>query len=420
MNMKVASLLNPRLVTILAVLALALTHSTTVVAQEQFDGTISGNVINQTTGQPVSGITVTVSAFTSDGLQAEFTGTTDEHGSFEFLELDTSDGIVYAASVSYRGVLYSTGMIQFLGGVDQTSDIDVFETTTDRSVVGVSTRGVVLSEIDSDSGTTTILDIYSMTVEGEQTFVAGDTGRSVEFPIPRNAGTPTLLPGFDFGTAVVENSILYASSPLRPPGASATISYQLQYTGNAFTLDLLNAYSTGTFRVLIPTDLTAEADSIVVSGSVLDDDGVARIGDRDYHVWTATGLRAAETVRVSFSSLPESSFAPNRLRVAEPTILAGLALVAATALTAIAIRRKKIIPVDELSGTAVMAGFVESREELVLQLQELQDEHENGMIDDELYLSERRNLLERLRIVSHQLQEPSDHESTGQRASINP
>ena len=411
MNMRVSGRHYLRLITIFAVLVLALSHATLAIAQEQFDGTINGSVFNQTTGQPVSGIPVTLSAFTSDGLQAEFTATTAVDGTFEFPDMDTSDGIVYAASVSYRGVLYSTGMIQFLDAVERTSNITVFETTTDRSVIGVSTRGLVFSELDPDSGSVTMLDIYSLTIDGDQTFIAGDTGRSLEFPIPRNAGTPTLLPGFDFGTAVVENSILYASSPLRPPGASVTISYAVQYTGTSFTLDILNAYLTETFRVLIPADLTVNSDSIVVSGSGLEDNGIARIGDRDYHVWTATDLRASGTIRVGFASLPESGFAPNRLRLAEPTILAGLALVAATALTAVAVRRKVIVPAKEETEHALVAGYVESREELVLQLQELQDEHENGLIDDDLYLSERRNLLERLRIVSHQLRELPGQES---------
>jgi len=418
MNMRRERLPDLRLIPILALLLLALGYSNLALAQEQFDGTISGHVFNQTTSEPVSGITVTLSAFTSEGLQAEFADTTAEDGSFDFADLDVSDGIVYAASVSYRGVLYSTGMIQFLDEVEQTSDITVFETTSDRSVVSVSTRGLILSELDPDSGRATMLDIYSIAVSGDQTFIAGDTGRSLEFPIPRNAGTPTLLPGFDFGTALVENSILYASSPLRPPGASVTISYPVQYTGTSFTLDVLNAYPTETFRVLIPVDLTVNADSINVSGSGLEDDGIARIGERDYHVWTATELRAAGTIRVGFLSLPESGFAPNTLRIVEPTILAGLALVAAIAVTAIVIRRKSVVFDEVDHGSALTAAFMESREELVLQLQELQDEHENGMIDDELYLSERRSLLERLRIVSRRLRDTPDEEQESQPASI--
>ncbi len=129
-------------------------------------------------------------------------------------------------------------MIQFQGSQEQMTEIVVFETTTDRSVISVNSRGLVLSELDPQTGTATMLDIFSLEVEGEQTYVAGDTGRSLEFPLPRNAGRPSLLPGFDFGTAAIESSVLYATSPLRPDGASATLSYPVQYTGTSFTLDV--------------------------------------------------------------------------------------------------------------------------------------------------------------------------------------
>lgn len=395
---------HPKLLTTAAIaLILFLLTPQLTNAQATYDGTITGTVVNQTTDQPVAGIEVTLSAFTSDGLTGEFSAVTDDSGGFEFTEVDTADGIVYAASVTYRGVLYGSGMIRFQGTTEQNAEIQVYEATSDRSVVRIDNRGLVLSELDPESGTATMLDIVSLAVEGNQTYVAGDTGRSVEFPLPRNAGRPSLLPGFDFGTAVIENSVLYASSALRPEGASATISYPVQYTGTGFSVDVQNAYPTGTFRILIPTDLADTSDSVAVSAAGFSDDGVAMVGEREYHVWTAMDLRQDSTMRISFRSLPESQFEPNELRILEPTLLAGIALFAATAATVVMVRRKKLLPADADISQSVTAGFVESRDELVVQLQELQDEFENGMIEEDHYLSERRALLERLRVVSRHL-----------------
>ena len=412
MNMTTFARARSTTIFLILTVAVLLLSAASVNAQATNDGTISGTITNQTTGQPQPDLDVTLSAFTTEGLVAEFETSADDSGSFSFDELDTTDGIVYAASVTYRGVLYSSGMIQFQGASDQTTAIDVFETTTDRSVVGVNSRGIVLSELDPESGRATILDITSLTVAGDQTFVAGDTGRSVEFPIPRNAATPTLMPGFDFGTAVIENSVLYASSALRPEGGSATLRYPVQYTGTSFGIDVLNAYPTETFRVLIPVDLTGTANPIAVSGAGLEDEGTTTIGEVDYHVWTATDLRGGGTIRIGFSSLPESSFQPNQLRILEPTIMAGLALMTATALTVVVVRRKGISEPEPALEASVTAAFIESREELVLQLQELQDEYDNGIVDEELFLSERRLLLERLRTVSRHLREtPEDAEN---------
>ena len=397
--------------TILTLGLLLLTVIPIAVSAQTNDGTITGTVVNETTGSAVPGIEVTLSAFTSEGLFAEWSTTANDAGEFSFAEVDTSDGIVYAASVEYEGVLYSGGMIRFQGTTEQANTIPVYDTTTDRSVVSVTSRGLVLSEIDPDTGVATLLDIVALDVEGDKTFVAGDTGRSLEFPVPRTANEVTPMPGFDFGAPVLENAIVYASGALRPDGDSATLRYIVQYTGTAFSVDLRQAYPTGAFRVLIPTSLTAENDAVTVQSAGLEDDGVTQIGGVDYHVWTSGELAADTSLRISFRGLPESAFEPNSLMVKEPALLAAVALVAATGVTAYVVRRKNLVAEPAaVSAKPLPASIIDSRDELIVQLHELQDEHANGLIDDDLYLSERRALLERLRVVSRQLRDAPEPE----------
>ena len=396
----------------LTIVVLLLATTLPLSASAQANGQIGGVVTNATTGQPAPAIEVTLTAFRTAGVVGEMTTTTGADGAYVFSDVDTADGIVYAASVSYRNVLYSTGMIRFLETTEQTSAINVFETTDNSDVLRVPSRGIVLSEMSPETGEATMLDIYSIDVEGDQTFVAGDDGRSMEFPVPRNAGLVTPLPGFDFGTPTIENAVVFATSPLRPGGGSATFTYPIPYTGTAFSIDTRNAYFTEVVRILIPTDLTANLDSVGVSAAGFEDEGVAQIGERQYHVWTASSMERNSNVRVTFSALPQSAFEPNQLHVLEPALLAGLALVVATALTAWFIRRRQLTTPEPAFAGLMPQAIVESREELVIQLQELQDEHDNGQINDELYLSERRALLERLRIVSRQLRdEPADDRS---------
>lgn len=371
----------------------------------QTNGEISGTVINGTSDQPVPEIEITLTAFRTEGVVGESTTVSAADGSFTFPEVDTADGLVYAASVSYRNVLYSTGMIRFQGSTSQTSNISVFESTDNRDVVRVRSRGLVLSEVSPETGEATFLDIYSIDVDTNETFVAGDDGRSMEFPVPRNAGTVTPLPGFDFGSPTIQNAVVFATSPLRPGGGSASITYPVPYTRTSFSIDTRNAYPTDVARILIPTDLTTGADSIAVSANGFVDEGAAMIGEREYRVWTATDLEADSSVRVTFSSLPQSAFQPNELRVREPAILAGSALVVAAGVTFWFVRRQRATQPGATTSVPVHQEMVESREELVVQLQELQDEHENGQIDDEMYVEERRLLLERLRLVSRQLRD---------------
>lgn len=386
--------------TLFFLVAFSLAHSSA-----QTNGEITGVVTNGTTGQPVPGIEVTLTAFRTEGVVGESTATTNADGSFTFSGVDTADGIVYAASVSYLNVLYSTGMIRFQGATGQSGAIEVFETTDDRSVVRIRSRGIVLSEIAPESGEASILDIFSVDVAASQTFVAGDDGRSLEFPVPRNAGLVTPLPGFDFGTPTIENAVVFATSALRPEGGSATLSYPVPYTGTSFSIETRNAYPTETMRVLAPTDLVADRSGIEVTAPGFQDEGVAMIGEREYRVWTATALEADSSLRITFASLPRSAFEPNELRVLEPAVIAGLALVLAAAATVWFVRHRNLSAVAPAIAGPMPQDIVESREELVIQLHELQDEHDNGQIDDDLYLSERRTLLERLRNVSQQMRD---------------
>lgn len=381
------------------------TPPTRSTAQE--NGTIRGTIINQTTGIPANETEVTLSVFTTDGLIDEHGTTTDGSGHFTFEGMDTADGIVFAASTTYGGVLYSSGMIRFQGTTEQTTEIRIYETTTDRSVVHVGTRGIVLSEIDPEVGEATLLDIYALQVEGNRTFVAGDTGRSLEFAVPRNAASVTPLPGFDFGTPVIENSIVYATSALRPDGGSAQLSYLVRYTGTRFSIETRNPYPTEIFRILVPVELTGASDSITVTANGFVDEGTATIGEREYRVWGVADLEAGSNARIAFESLPKSAFEPNELRVLEPAVLAGVALLGAAAFTTYLFRRGRLQPAAA-PAAAPAELIIESRDELVVQLQELQDEYQNGLIDDDVYATERRALLVRIRDASHALRdEPS-------------
>lgn len=395
---------------LVALATLVIAHPVYTTAQADTSGTITGTVTNGTTGNVLPGIQVTLSAFDSDGLIGDSTTTADDNGRYVFEDLDTSDGIVYATSVSWRGVLYSSGMIQIHETIEADSTVTVYETTTDRTLVRVSTRGIVLTNINQDTGNATFLDITGLESPDNLTFVAGDNGRSLEFAVPRNAGQASLQPGFDFGSASIENAIIYATSPLRPGGATAMISYPVRYTGTTLSMDIQQMYQTDIFRVLVPVAINGVEQNISIGGSDLIDQGTDTIGGQEYHVWAAVDLGPNATIRVSMSGLPESRFQPNELKVLEPTLLAAGALLAASAVTVVMIRKKRVVPVEPSIEDAVTAGFVENREDLVLQLRGLQDQYESGMLEEQVYLAERRFLLEKLRAVTRYLRDQPDED----------
>ncbi|HCG31008.1 MAG TPA: hypothetical protein DEU95_15215 [Chloroflexi bacterium] len=215
------------------------------------NGRISGTVTNGTSGQPVSGSTVTVSRFDKKpegGVMpqsVDLTAITTGDGRYSFDGLDTSTGLVYAVSVTFQGVLYSSGMVQISSSPEQTADISVYETTPDQSAVSLSSRGLILNAVDRETGAASIVDVFSFDNAGNKTVIAGDEGRTLRFSVPPNAAEVGPRAGFDFGTPSLEGSTVYATSPLRPGAANpASLGYVLPYSGSTFELSVTTDYPT--------------------------------------------------------------------------------------------------------------------------------------------------------------------------------
>ncbi len=394
------------LLSLLAISSLALP------ARAQDGGLVTGTVRNETTGEPVAGIDVTLSKFADQtGTNSEdTTTTTDADGSFRFDGLDTSDGLAYAVSTRYLDVLYSTSMILLSAEAEQQADLIVYETTTDQSAISIPTRGLIVSGIDPETGLLAITDAYTIEVDGNLTVVEGADGYSLRFPVPLTVDEITPRPGFDFGTARIEESSVLVTTPLKPGQTNAGLDYEFRYTGSTVDVPVEFGYPTGALQILIPTSLR---DSEVVVDAVdapLLDGGTVSINDRDYHVWSASGLEPGATLSLTFSGLPEPPTS-NRLSTVEPAILAGLALLAASALTGwVVVSRGLHKPRPVVLAPAAAAPLDERRESLSSDLRRLEARWNAGEIDEGAYSASRRRILEDLRRISRQYRGLGDDE----------
>src|SRR5690606_29536263 len=103
------------------------------------------------------------------------------------------------------------------------SDLTVYESTEDPSVVTIRSRGLILTDVESNRGEVGLLDVTIFDVKGERALVANAEGRAVQFPVPRNATQVTPLPGsgYDLSTATIEGATVYSSAPLLPGETTA-------------------------------------------------------------------------------------------------------------------------------------------------------------------------------------------------------
>jgi len=402
----------PHLRTIAALLfSLLALAATGVPAVAQDNGVVTGTVRNETTGEPVPDIEVTVSKFADQsGASEDTTTTAGDDGSFRFDGLDTSAGFAYAISARFMGVLYSSSMILLSNAAEQQADIVAYETTTDQSTVSIPTRGLIVSAIDRETGLLSMTDAYTFDVAGDLTVVEGSDGYSLRFPVPETVDEIEPRPGFNFGTARVEETDVLVTTPLKPGQTNASLDYIFQYTGSDLDIPITAAYPTRTIQILVPISLDEAEISVDAEGAPLLDGGVIPINERDYHVWSASGLGPGTTLTLTFSGLPRPPTS-NQLSTVEPAILAGLALLAASTITGWAVVSRglhKARPVTIAPSSATPLD--ERRELLSTDLRELEATWQAGETDAETYTTSRRAILEDLRRISRQYRGLGDDE----------
>ena len=395
---------------LIAVTVLALAPYT---AGAQSPGIVRGKVIDATTGGAVSGATVELSRFEGNppALVSSTTTTTSANGSYRFEGLDTTGGIVWVTSVTYQGVLYSSGMIRFQDGEDQQRDLTVYDTTTDPSGLGVSSRGLVISGIDSSTGQLSVVDIFALRLTGSRALGPNADGRTVRFAVPDSALEVTPMPGFDFGTPSIESAIVYSSAPLAPGDSSASLGYTLPYTGNSVAFDLKPLYQTDAVRILIPVSGGEFTNTITLTGQGFTAGGVVTVGNRDYQLWSSGAIAADQPLQVRIGNLPPFEPKLNRLRSFEPAVVAVIALLLATGLTVWVVMKRGLHRSRPVMLAPVLgAPLEERRAELAERLRTLEREHADGELDERTYAAERRGILEQLRQLSRQARGIGDDE----------
>lgn len=382
------------------------------------NGRISGTITNGTTNQPLAGATVTVSRFDqkpenrSLPPSVDVTTTTGDDGTYVFDGLDTSGGLVYAVSITYLGVLYSSGMVQISTTPEQTASFSVYETTPDQSAITLASRGLLLNAVDAETGATTITDVFSFDNTGDRTIVAGDDGRTLRFSIPANAAEVGPRAGFDFGTPSLEGTTVFATSALRPGVANpASFNYTVPYSGSSFEIRLNVDYPTDDLRILLPVAADGSGPRASSASHQLLDSGIVPIGNQQYHVWSTGALSAGDTLSLRFVDLPATSVANRALSTVEPAAIAIIALLIAAGAAVWIVTRRKLAAPRQVVVAPVLAETLDLRRvALTDELRGLEAAHAAGTVEDADYQRSRRLILEDLRRISRAMRGIGDDE----------
>ncbi len=380
------------------------------------NGTVTGTVKNGTAnGGSVAGLTVTLRRFQRMNDVQNLTTTTGDDGSFSFSGLAIASDEAYLAVVNYKDVDYTSDAIFLSNDPNGKAEINVYETTTDPSVLSLTSRGVVISGTDPKTGVLSMLEVLAIDISGDHTYIGADN-TVLKIALPPNAAQVSPQPGFNFGDPRFENgSVLVTNGAITPGSHSALIAYTVPYTDTTTTLNISNAMPTKAFHALV------KDGTYTLSSPSLKDDGTVNLGTDKFRVLTVDNPVVGDTIAVEVSGLPKPETGGMNRTLLYVGIGAGVALAAAAGLIFLTIQRRKranpqaatTAPVTSMPAAdppANTANLEDERLGLAAELNHLDDRHAAGTIDDEDYESRRGEILEQLRGISRRMHGLGDAE----------
>lgn len=378
---------------------------TVPAARAATDGVVTGTVTNATTNAPVQNATVTLARFASQTSteSVDVTATTDVDGTFAFHDLDTADGFAYMAIVEYAGVTYRSGMLLLSASPTLAAELTVFDTTTDASVLSASSRGIIVTGIDAELGIMTVTDVTSFEVSGNRIYIGAEANRTAIFTVPADALQVSPRPGFDFGSPIIEGNVVFATGPIPPGMSTASINYELPYTGARRALDIVGDTPTAFLQVLLPEaladgNLGLEGPTGLIGGDIIE------LGEASYARWAFPDLAQGDDVAITITGLPRPEIAQRSLRTLTPLIVAIAVVVCAAALTIYALRSRRLSRADIVTGAGAGAEQTTAlrieRERIANELRALEAAWQAGDVDEDRYRDERLLILQELRTAA--------------------
>jgi hypothetical protein len=254
-------------------------------------GTLSGTVINRTTGKPTANVDLSLISPTQ-GMRDLGSAKSDAQGHFTF----TNDAIGMAPTL-VRATFHDVSFNTFAPPGRPNVDVEIYDISKDPKTITVASH-VIIYEPQGDK----LVGAEEYTVDNNAQPPAAyfRTEGNFDFAIPENAtiGQVTTASGA-MGMSVNQASIekgkgrFAIAFPFRPGQTNVRLSYQLAYTNNAATLKIPATYANMRMLIVAPPGITVTADGLQPSGQ-----------EQGMMVYTHAPLAPKSTLSISLSGVP--------------------------------------------------------------------------------------------------------------------
>ena len=227
---------------------------------------VSGTVVNQSTGQPQSGATVTLYKLGADGPEAMTSIKSTGGGVFEMP--DTPQGGPHMVQTVYGGITYNKMLPP--GRPTTGLTIEVFNSTTKPEAAAVATHMILL---EPNGMKLQVNESVIWRNEGKLAYYDEKNG-TMRFYLPAaaagkvkvNCTAPQGLPIERPAVKTPREGIYTVDFPVRPGETRFDLTYELPMTGPG-TFNAKIAHPGGPVRLVAPSGVTLTSDKIKLLGN---------------------------------------------------------------------------------------------------------------------------------------------------------
>lgn len=240
-------------------------------------GSIVGMVTNLTPGGNIpDGVPVVLYVLEDfDPIEA-MTSTLTSTGEYAFSNVLLKEGLVYVATMDYENVAYGSDFTSYEGGDALHLDIQIYEATTDPTVISVGRLHAIL---EFSGASMLVSELYIFDNPGNRVYVGpgGNPGSgTLLLPLPEGAQNPGVQRSMGDSMISATSSIVTTEDGFMDtlavrPGESAQqlmVTYEIPYDGSA-TVSHPLPYQVQSVTLLMPdAGLEVQSDQLADSGSV--------------------------------------------------------------------------------------------------------------------------------------------------------
>ncbi len=357
---------------ILLAVFLILSLSPVALAAEPGSGAIQGQLVNATKdGSSVAAQDVTLTTYLNDAEMDSATTKTDAEGRFVFDGLSTGPGYGYQAKLDFQGVEYNSEWLIFdEGEIAKPVEITVYDSTTSDEAIKVAMSHMI---VYIEPGVLLVKEFYLFVNEADRTYIGlrevdADTKETLRFSLPDEATELQPTSGLMECCIYTSDDGFIDTMPILPGPKEVTYSYKVNYDSGTHTFSRRINYPTDSFNFLVQGEGIEVAADQLTAEEPLNIDGVW------FNHFSGGDFTPGDTLVAQLSGLPETASQGTLTWVALM-----LAVLTGSFGFGYLLKRRRLQPVSTKDSPD------QKIHKLLVELARLEDDFEDGKIEEEIY-----------------------------------